>query len=170
MNSRYHRRHRRNAYLCLLPALLFVAFAELIPIIYTTYLGFHSWDIITAPEWAGLRNYAQFFSNPELLNAMKNTFFWVIGTLLFPVGLALLMAKFMTRARYRGIFKPFFPFFCPPFLRPSLPLSGGGSSQSAGCNYVLSGVLRVVRLCLADKRRYQHLHYDRGLDLAIFRA
>ena len=114
MNIRY----RLNAYLFLLPALLFVAFSELIPIVYTTYLGFHSWDIISPPEWVGLRNYARFFSSPELLNAVGNTILWVAGTLLFTVGLSLLSAKLITSVKYSRGFKFF--FFLPATFSPTI--------------------------------------------------
>lgn len=111
-------KRRSNAFWFLLPALLFVAFAELVPIVYTTYLGFMSWDIITPPEWAGFKNYLRVFSNPELLNALWNTLLWVLGTLVFPVGLALVLAKLITRAARQGIFKTF--FFLPATFSPTI--------------------------------------------------
>lgn len=77
-----------------------------------------SWDIITPPEWAGFKNYLRVFSNPELLNALWNTLLWVLGTLVFPVGLALVLAKLITRAARQGIFKTF--FFLPATFSPTI--------------------------------------------------
>ena len=111
-------RGRSSAFWFLLPALLFVAFAELVPIVYTTYLGFMSWDIITPPEWAGFKNYLRVFSTPELMNALWNTLLWVVGTLAFPVGLALVLAKLISRAARRGLFKTF--FFLPATFSPTI--------------------------------------------------
>jgi multiple sugar transport system permease protein len=113
-----YRIRRESPHLFLLPALLLVLFAELVPVIYTTYLSFTEWDLITSPEWTGLANYLKVFSTPELLNALKNTVFWVIGTLLFPVGFALLFALFITKVKVQGLFKSV--FFIPSTLSPTI--------------------------------------------------
>jgi multiple sugar transport system permease protein len=109
---------RYNPYFFLVPALAFVMLAELVPVVYTTYLGFMKWDLISPPQWAGLQNYIQVFSTPELLNALKNTVLWVIGTLLFPVGLALFIAVLISRVRVQGVYKVF--FFIPSTLSPTI--------------------------------------------------
>jgi len=44
-----------GSFLFLLPAAIFVLMAELVPVIYTTYLGFMEWNLIQPPKWAGLR-------------------------------------------------------------------------------------------------------------------
>jgi len=90
----------------------------LVPVIYTTYLGFTRWDIIHKPHWIGLRNYIRIFSAPELLNALQNTLIWVIGTLIFPVGLALALAVLINRIKMRALFKAI--FFIPTTLSPTV--------------------------------------------------
>ena len=107
-----------NPYLFLLPAAALVLMAELIPVVYTTWLGFMKWDIITPPKWVGLTNYTRVFSTPELLNALKNTAIWVVGTMLFPVGLALIIANFINSVKFKGIFKAI--FFIPATLSPTV--------------------------------------------------
>ena len=107
-----------NPYLFLIPALVLVAMAELVPVVYTTYLGFMKWDLINPPEWAGLKNYVEVFSTPELLNALKNTVLWVVGTLIFPVGLALFIAVMISRIRMQAIYKVI--FFVPSTLSPTI--------------------------------------------------
>jgi ABC-type sugar transport system permease subunit len=106
------------SFLFLLPAAIFVLLAELIPVIYTTYLGFMDWNMITPPKWAGLSNYLKVFSTPELLNALKNTAYWVAGTLVFAVGFPLLIAALLTRIRGKAIFKAI--FFIPSTLSPTI--------------------------------------------------
>ena len=90
---------RGGSFLFLIPAAAFVLLAELVPVIYTTYLGFMDWNLISPPEWTGLANYIKVFSTPELLNALKNTAYWVLGTIVFAVGFPLLIATFLTRIK-----------------------------------------------------------------------
>lgn len=92
--------------------------AELVPVIYTTYLGFMEWNFIQPPKWAGLSNYLKVFSIPELLNALKNTAYWVAGTLIFAVGFPLLIASLLTQVRGKVIFKTI--FFIPSTLSPTI--------------------------------------------------
>jgi ABC-type sugar transport system permease subunit len=107
-----------GSFLFLLPAAAFVLLAELVPVIYTTYLGFMDWNMINPPEWAGLSNYIKVFSTPELLNALKNTAYWVVGTLIFAVGFPLLIAALLNRVKGRAIFKTI--FFIPSTLSPTI--------------------------------------------------
>ena len=110
---------RKHNYLVfLLPAVLLVLFAELGPAVYTTWLGFHKWDLLSPPEFAGLQNYIRVFSNPGLLNSLKNTALWLIGTLLFPVGVALCLSQFLYFLKGREVFKGI--FYIPATLSPSI--------------------------------------------------
>ncbi|MBD3306769.1 ABC transporter permease subunit [candidate division KSB3 bacterium] len=109
---------RDNPYLFLVPAVAFVALAELVPAVYTIYLGFMKWDIITPPQWVGFANYFRVFSTPELLNALKNTVLWVVGTLMLPVGLALIIATLLDSIECKTIFKAI--FFIPSTLSPTV--------------------------------------------------
>jgi len=43
-------------------------------------------------EWVGFANYRQLIDDPILTGSMKNTLYWVVGTLILPVGLGLLIA------------------------------------------------------------------------------
>jgi len=104
--------------LFLIPAMVFVLMAELVPIVYTTYLGFMDWDIINPPKWAGVSNYVKVFSTPELINALKNTIYWVLGTLIFAVAFPLFIAALLNRVEKRSIFKII--FFIPSTLSPTV--------------------------------------------------
>ncbi len=102
----------------LIPAIIFVLIAELVPVIYTTYLGFMQWDIINPPKFVGISNYIKVFTQPELLNALKNTLYWVVGTLIFAVGFALFVAVLLSNVKGRVIFKSI--FFIPSTLSPTV--------------------------------------------------
>lgn len=104
--------------LFLIPALAFVLMAELVPIVYTTYLGFMQWNIINPPKFVGLANYIEVFSTPELVNALKNTLYWVIGTLIFAVAFPLFIAILINRVERTALFKTI--FFIPSTLSPTV--------------------------------------------------
>ena len=104
--------------LFLMPAVFFALMTELVPILYTTYLGFMKWDIINPPKWVGISNYIKVFSTPELINALKNTIYWVIGTLIFAVVFPLYIAVLINRVKKRGVFKAI--FFIPSTLSPTV--------------------------------------------------
>ncbi len=112
------RKKPENSFLFLVPAAVFVIMAELVPVVYTIYLGFMQWDVINPPKWTGLANYIKVFSTPELLNALKNSAFWVIGTLVFAVAFPLLVAVLINRIKVRSIFKVI--FFLPSTLSPTV--------------------------------------------------
>lgn len=107
-----------DPYVFLMPALFFVIGAELLPAGYTIYLSFTEWNIITSPEWTGLSNYFQAFSSPQVLNAFKNTILWLIGTLGFPIVLALFLAVIINSVRFQGFFKTV--FYLPVTLAPTV--------------------------------------------------
>jgi multiple sugar transport system permease protein len=102
----------------MVPAALFVLAAEIFPVIYTTYLGFYSWDLITPRKWVAFNNYLKVFTSPELLNALKNTAFWVVGTLILAVALPLAMAMLINTTRAKTVFKTI--FFIPSTLSPTI--------------------------------------------------
>lgn len=95
-------------YVYMLPAALFVAVFLLYPAAYTLYVSFTDWDGLTTPEFIGLRNYLQMFNEPVFGTSVINTVIWVIATLLFPVGLGLLLAVFVNRIPMQEFFKAIF--------------------------------------------------------------
>lgn len=107
-----------DPYLFLIPALFMVIGAELLPAGYTIYLSFTEWDIITSPEWIGIGNYLEVFTSPQVLNALKNTVLWVLGTLGFPIVLALFLAIIINSVKLKGLFKTL--FFIPVTLAPTI--------------------------------------------------
>jgi ABC-type sugar transport system permease subunit len=76
----------------LAPALALVVVFMLWPFVRSSYLSFTEYKGIGTAKWVGLDNYRELFHDPILTGAMKNTLYWVGGTLVFPVGLGLLIA------------------------------------------------------------------------------
>lgn len=99
---------RVEPYAYMLPAVLFVAIFLLYPAAYTLYVSFTDWDGLTTPEFIGLENYLQMFREPVFGTSVVNTIVWVVATLLFPVGLGLLLAVFVNRIPLQEFFKAIF--------------------------------------------------------------
>ena len=85
-------RQGTSPFLFLLPALALVTLFMLWPFFRSAYLSFTEYKGIGQAKWIGLANYRELFHDPVLSGAMKNTLYWVIGTLALPVGLGLLIA------------------------------------------------------------------------------
>ena len=99
---------RVEPYVYMLPAILFVVIFLLYPAAYTFYISLTEWDGLNPPEFVGLDNYLQMFKEPVFGTSVYNTVIWVIATLLFPVGLGLLLAVFVNRIPFQGFFKAVF--------------------------------------------------------------
>jgi len=93
------------------PAVLLAGIVLYLPFLYTTYISFTDYNGLGDPEWVGLANYVQMFSDPGLVNSVVNTLYWVAGTIILPVGLGLFLAVLS-----HGL--PGATFFRLPFLIP----------------------------------------------------
>ncbi len=74
------------------PAIVLTIVVLYLPFLWTGYLSFTTYNGLGDPQWAGLANYLAMFSDPGMLVSIRNTLFWVVGTLVLPVGLGLLIA------------------------------------------------------------------------------
>jgi len=92
----------------MLPAILFVAIFLLYPAAYTFYISFTKWDGLNPPEFIGLGNYIQMSNETVFGTSLLNTLIWVVATLIFPVGLGLLLAVFVNRIPLQGFYKAIF--------------------------------------------------------------
>ncbi|MEJ7838701.1 MAG: sugar ABC transporter permease [Thermomicrobiales bacterium] len=82
---------RRNAmygYIAILPWFLGFLIFTAGPMIYSGYLTFTDWELLTPPEWIGLENYRDLLDDPAVRTALQNTFIYTI----FSVPLQLLVA------------------------------------------------------------------------------
>ncbi len=102
-------------YMFLLP--WFIGFLGLTigPILYSFYLSFTNFDLLTPPRWAGLENYVRMFTaDPKFATSMRVTLFFVIFSvplkLAFALGVALLLNRGM-----KGL-----PLYRAMFYLPSL--------------------------------------------------
>lgn len=103
--------NRATPYLFLLPAVALVGGLLLWPFVRTLYLSFTDYDGSASATWVGIENYDRLINDRVLGDAMLNTLYWVIGTLLLPVGIGLLIAVLSFNARGASVFR--LPFLIP---------------------------------------------------------
>ena len=101
-----------SSYLFVLPSVVFISIFVIVPIIGAAYYSFTDYDLLTAPEWAGLKNYSLIGSEPRFIPAVRNTVFFAFGTVPAGVITSLLLAVLVNRA-IRGIY-----FFRAMFYMP----------------------------------------------------
>lgn len=75
----------------LAPAVALVVLLLVAPFAFTIYRSFFDDNGFTR-SWVGLDNYTAMFADPAFGQSLLNTFFWVVGTLVLPVGLGLAIA------------------------------------------------------------------------------
>lgn len=108
-------------FLCLLPALLFVAVFTYYPLLRGVVMSFQNYTLfdLLNIQFIGLDNFIGVVTSPDFPRVAMNSFFWVVFSLffqlLFGLTLALLMRK---RFRGRGIYQAFvfFPWAMSGFL------------------------------------------------------
>src|SRR5262249_25449881 len=74
---------RAEPFLYVLPAVLFVGFFLLYPMVLTLWRSFTRFDGITAPVFIGLGNYWELFRDPHFLRSLANTLIWTVASVLF---------------------------------------------------------------------------------------
>jgi multiple sugar transport system permease protein len=92
----------RWAWLFLAPTLLGLAILSAGPIVAALGISFTKWDLLTAPKFIGLDNFAALLNDKRFLTAVKNTTFYVVTSV--PLGLVLgLGLALALNQRLRGI-------------------------------------------------------------------
>ena len=103
---------KREAYIFVLPAFIYMLFVLGYPLIYNVYLSLRNVDVKNLTKggdvFVGLQNYIDLFKNPTFLLVLKNTFVFTIACLLFQftIGFALALffyQKFRLSGPIRGL-------------------------------------------------------------------
>jgi multiple sugar transport system permease protein len=114
---RRRRRDTRAALLFISPWIAgFLVFTAW-PVLYSGYLSFTDYDVLTDPRWVGLENYQRMVADPKVRLALWNTFYFtavqVPLQVLVSLGLALLLNQ---AGRSAGFFRT--AFFLPKMTPP----------------------------------------------------
>ncbi|RAP77146.1 carbohydrate ABC transporter permease [Paenibacillus montanisoli] len=97
-----------EALLYVLPAALLITVFFISSVLYTFVISFTDWNGLTTAHWVGLKNYLEVFSDVTYVTSLKNTFIWVVISLIFPVGLGLLLSILLQKLKGQRFFKNIF--------------------------------------------------------------
>jgi multiple sugar transport system permease protein len=106
--------HKRQkviiGYLCILPAILGILIFTMGPLLYSLYLSFTNWDILTPKKWVGFGNYKHIFTDDYFfMNSLKATAYYSIGSVVCSIVFCFIVALFLNqdikgRSFFRAIF------------------------------------------------------------------
>lgn len=107
-------------YLFMLPAVALIGFWVYKPLCQTLGLAGYKWSMVpgTTPEFVGLQNFTNLFSNKDFWPAVKNTLFYTLGLLPFSIVLPLFIAAATqtVRGRAQKVYRAL--FFVPMIMAP----------------------------------------------------
>jgi len=91
----------------LLPWIIILLLFWLFPLVYSFFLSFTRYSVLTAKaDWIGFANYFRLLHDPDFWTALKNTSFFVVGTIPFTTILALVLAILVNqKIPLRGFFR-----------------------------------------------------------------
>ncbi len=107
-------RDNKAGYLFLLPWLVGLVVITIGPMLASLYLSFTDYNLIQAPQWTGLENYARMLGDTRLHNALKVTFTYVLVSTPLQLALALAIALLLNEGM-KGL-----PFYRSVFYLPSM--------------------------------------------------
>lgn len=104
------------ALIFILPAFLGTLIFIIIPIFISFGLGFIEWDLISPPEFIGVKNYKELFSSDIFYKVLWNTFYYAFATAFLSIIIPLILAYALDRkikgaAIYKGAY--FLPYVTP---------------------------------------------------------
>jgi multiple sugar transport system permease protein len=105
------------AWLFVTPIILGIIIFQLYPTLFSLYVSFTEWNLLTPMRWIGLRNFTDLFTDDRTFGpALYNSFVYTAGTVLPGIAIALVFAVLLNqnirgRAIYRTIY--FVPVVAP---------------------------------------------------------
>jgi multiple sugar transport system permease protein len=93
------RREAMIFYICVAPWIIGFLLFEVGPMLYSAYLSFTSWNVFTPPQWVGLKNYINIFTDdPDFVQSLKVTFIFVVFSIPLRMAIALFLAILLNEA------------------------------------------------------------------------
>ena len=115
--SGQRRREGLLGWLFVMPVVVGICLFQVYPTLFSLYVSFTEWDLITTPRWVGFRNYIELFTTDRFfLKTLSNTGFYTFGVVLCTTALSLFLAVLLNqnirgRYLYRAIY--FVPVVAP---------------------------------------------------------
>jgi multiple sugar transport system permease protein len=98
----------RWGYIFAFPAAAVIIFMFIVPMLQNIYLSLFESDGLTVMSFVGLRNYVNMFRDSNFLRSIANSCLWVVFTIIFSVGVGLLIAVFVHGIAGEKIIKSIF--------------------------------------------------------------
>jgi multiple sugar transport system permease protein len=116
-------RHNRSGYLFLAPWLVGIFGLTLLPMLYSLYLSFTKFDLLSSPRWTGLDNYREMFTDdPRFLQSVRVTLVYVGVSVPLKLICALAVALALNRGlRALGLYRAV--FYLPSLLGASVAVA-----------------------------------------------
>jgi len=93
------RREAITFYLCVSPWIIGFLVFTVGPMLYSLYVSFTGWNMLTPPEWIGLENYVEMFTaDPDFYQALKVTLVYSITSVPLRLIVALFLAILLNEA------------------------------------------------------------------------
>lgn len=109
------RKEALQGWMLLLPALAIMLVFTVYPVFRSLYLSLFKYRMGKVPEWIGLGNYEQLFSNSTFWKVMRNTVVFALMTVLPSMALGLMLALLVNRrGRHIGFIRS--SFFYPSVM------------------------------------------------------
>ena len=123
MASRRRSEENRAAYLFLAPWFVGLAFITSGPLLASLYLAFTRFDIVSAPQWIGLRNFVEMFTvDPRFWHAASVTLVYVFVSVPLVVVVSLALAVLLDQGiRGLAIYRTL--FYIPSLLGSSVAIA-----------------------------------------------
>ena len=99
-------------YVFVAPSILFLILFVIVPIFAALYYSLSDYDLMSAPRFAGLKNYRNLLSDNRYPHAITNTLFFAFGTVPTGIVSSLLLAMLINR-QIRGIYMYRALFYMP---------------------------------------------------------
>ncbi|WP_119071398.1 carbohydrate ABC transporter permease [Aggregatilinea lenta] len=154
--ARWHLRSLVMPFLFLLPATVFLLIFMAVPVVDAILLSFQKWDGLNPATWVGLRNYRLLLEDDVFVQALKNTVYFTLATVVLQTTIPLLVANLINSGIKGGaIFRLI--YFLPVII--SLTITGMLWRMILEPNFgMLNELLRNIglkewtQLWLADKQ------------------
>jgi multiple sugar transport system permease protein len=115
LGSRLARREALSFYILILPWLIGFLIFLAYPMLRSLYLSFTSYNLLSPPEWVGLRNFQRILADEDFWQSLKVTLFYALGSV--PGGTIIALALAMVLAqKLRGVNFWRTIFFLPSIL------------------------------------------------------
>lgn len=95
--KKYRLRNPLVPYMFLAPAVVFFLIFSLIPVFQALYYSFTDYNMLTVPEWVGLKNYKAVLNDKLFYKTLKNSFSFFLGTTPFLVVIPIFVAILVNR-------------------------------------------------------------------------